>query len=173
MAELTVVRHGPTTLNESGRLRGWIDPPLSDAGLVHAMELSKLQPAGLVYCSDLTRAKQTAHCISTKWTATKALRPWNIGVYNGRPAHPAHEHLVYYQHNTRIRVPFGEAFYEFEHRMQQFISGIRGEALLVTHFRNCKLLQAWAATGWRYVSGDVMLKDDVKLCEVLRFTTPW
>jgi glucosyl-3-phosphoglycerate phosphatase len=58
-----LVRHGQTALNESGVLRGLLDPPLDDTGLRQAARLGQvlgLRQPSLVAASPLCRARQTA-----------------------------------------------------------------------------------------------------------------
>ncbi|MFZ2625795.1 MAG: histidine phosphatase family protein [Propionibacterium sp.] len=60
---LLLVRHGRTALNAAGQLRGRLDPPLDEIGVVQvaalAHALAPYRPA-LVVSSPLTRALQTA-----------------------------------------------------------------------------------------------------------------
>ncbi len=60
---LYVVRHGMTDWNQSGRIQGYLDPPLNATGRAQA-RLVALRLADVVaqalYSSDLQRASQTA-----------------------------------------------------------------------------------------------------------------
>ena len=62
-----LVRHGQTALNESGVLRGQLDPPLDDTGRRHAAllgeALGQRQPS-LVAASPLRRARETAQPVA-------------------------------------------------------------------------------------------------------------
>ena len=62
-----LARHGQTALNESGVLRGLLDPPLDETGLRQAALLAKAlgarQPS-LVVASPLLRARQTAQPVA-------------------------------------------------------------------------------------------------------------
>lgn len=63
---LHLVRHGQTYFNRYNRLQGWSNSPLTEAGLADAdkagEKLKELEFAA-AYCSDTTRAQQTANRI--------------------------------------------------------------------------------------------------------------
>jgi glucosyl-3-phosphoglycerate phosphatase len=64
-----LVRHGQTPLNESGVLRGLLDPPLDEAGHLQAGRLAAtLGPRmpSLVVASPLLRARQTAQRVADR-----------------------------------------------------------------------------------------------------------
>ncbi len=166
--QLTLVRHGPTVLNEAGRLRGWIDPPLSKTGLQLAAQLYQLPYTGTVYTSDLQRAVQTAQYITRSAVAAPALRPWNVGIFAGQPTEVVHPRLVEYQMRCPdVAVPFGETWNDFVRRLTSFAAKCRDGDVLVTHYRCCKLLQAWDGV---HVDWDVMLRDDVGTATVMEVT---
>ena len=65
---LFVVRHGRTTLNAEGRLRGHLDVPLDDVGRQEAARLGELfagVPLAIVVTSPLERARMTGEVIAT------------------------------------------------------------------------------------------------------------
>jgi len=62
-----LARHGQTALNESGVLRGLLDPPLDETGRRQAADLgASLGPRqpSLVVASPLLRARETAHPVA-------------------------------------------------------------------------------------------------------------
>jgi broad specificity phosphatase PhoE len=64
-----LVRHGQTPLNESGVLRGLLDPPLDEAGHLQAGRLGAALGArmpSVVVASPLLRARQTAEPIADR-----------------------------------------------------------------------------------------------------------
>lgn len=66
-ADIYLVRHGRTTLNAAGALRGRLDPPLDNVGRAEADRLGELFAAmdlGAVMASPLRRAVQTATAIA-------------------------------------------------------------------------------------------------------------
>ena len=65
---LVLIRHAQSTWNKEGLFTGWADPELTEHGVEEAREAaSLLQAAGIafdrVYCSVLSRARQTAEII--------------------------------------------------------------------------------------------------------------
>lgn len=69
--ELLIVRHGESVANAEGRMQGQRDYPLSEAGQQQARVLGRwLKRAGFVfdaaYTSPLTRARSTAHALTTE-----------------------------------------------------------------------------------------------------------
>jgi glucosyl-3-phosphoglycerate phosphatase len=64
-----LARHGQTALNESGALRGLLDPPLDETGWRQAALLGEAlgprQPA-LVVASPLRRARETARPVADR-----------------------------------------------------------------------------------------------------------
>ncbi len=63
---LHLIRHGQTYFNRYNRLQGWTNAPLTEAGLANAHKAgNKLRDLtfAAAYCSDTTRAEQTARII--------------------------------------------------------------------------------------------------------------
>jgi broad specificity phosphatase PhoE len=154
MPTFTLVRHGATVLNEQDRLRGWMDPALSRAGRDDAVKVRQTMLCAMgyvkkpVYTSDLWRARETAELIfGVAVECTKALRPWNVGTFAGQPGAIVHPLLEEYR-QTDVRVPFGERFSDFTKRLQQFVHGIHGDAVLVTHYRVVKYLKFLETGRW-------------------------
>ena len=62
------IRHGETDYNKAFRFQGHLDIPLNATGLMQAnkaLENSKILHFDKIYCSPLTRAKQTAEIINS------------------------------------------------------------------------------------------------------------
>jgi broad specificity phosphatase PhoE len=87
-----LARHGQTALNESGVLRGLLDPPLDDAGQRQAADLGAAlgprQPS-LVVASPLRRARETAQPVAEHAglavTADGCLLDRDYGPWAGTP----------------------------------------------------------------------------------------
>ncbi|MGH3212014.1 MAG: histidine phosphatase family protein [Trebonia sp.] len=87
-----LARHGQTALNESGVLRGLLDPPLNETGQRQATLLGKalgpLRPA-LVVASPLLRARETAQPVADHAgltvTAERSLLDRDYGRWAGTP----------------------------------------------------------------------------------------
>ncbi|WP_367296293.1 histidine phosphatase family protein [Levilactobacillus yonginensis] len=91
---LYLVRHGQTYFNIYNKLQGWSNSPLTDAGIADAKgaaeRLKDVQFAA-AYCSDTTRAEQTARTIlaanlsqpSANLTSSHFFREEFYGYYEG------------------------------------------------------------------------------------------
>jgi probable phosphoglycerate mutase len=87
-----LARHGQTALNESGVLRGLLDPPLDETGRRQAANLGKAlgrrQPS-LVVASPLRRARETAQPVADHAglavTADRCLLDRDYGPWTGTP----------------------------------------------------------------------------------------
>lgn len=167
---LTFVRHGETELNADGKLRGWLDVRLNAVGKQQAADLAPRfhYDSRPILSSDLLRAAETAHSIQgwlkPKVTVHRELRPWHVGVFAGRPADQAHKQLLPYIESPDRVVPFGESWNQYLDRYLGFLESLREDAVVVSHFRNCKVASAWR--GGRQLCTDTLLRDDLPLCVV-------
>jgi 2,3-bisphosphoglycerate-dependent phosphoglycerate mutase len=89
MLELYLIRHGRSTWNQTGRIQGHTDVPLSEEGEKQAQALAKRLKHwkfDRVYSSDLQRAKQTAEAVypSGAITFDTRLREIHLGDFEGR-----------------------------------------------------------------------------------------
>lgn len=155
-----LIRHGQTTYNRDGRIRGWVDDiPLDEHGKQSAQAAAeKLQGKDIdcIYCSDLKRAMQTADIIAnlvgSKIEITKKLRPWNLGVYQGQKIDDVKPGLAYYSQWPDEKVPKGESFRSFFDRWSSFLRDQMKDSLnegiaIVGHVRHfLSLEEALAAT---------------------------
>lgn len=85
-----LVRHGDIGLGREKRYIGQLDLPLSDLGRDQAASLQDLlcqEPLDKIYCSDLTRAQQTADIIASAHQIVPevcvGLRELNMGDWDG------------------------------------------------------------------------------------------
>jgi broad specificity phosphatase PhoE len=153
MRELILVRHGKTVLNsldDSEKLRGWLDVPLSDEGLEEAEETARLMaqyPIAAIYCSDLLRAQQTAAAIARATnvpvTLTGDLRPWNVGSLAGQQVSKILNELQLLELDPNRPAPDGESFLQFYDRYSLKLTELlkladrsSGCIVAVTHVRN-------------------------------------
>ncbi len=154
MGKLILVRHGHTCLNLPGRderLRGWLDIPLDNQGLKEAAESAERladYPVEAIYSSDLRRARQTAEVLrrrtrAPRVTATKDLRPWNMGVFSGQRVMDILPFLNQLNQHPDLPAPSGESFYQFYGRYSDRLTELMNLALrssqcivAVTHVRN-------------------------------------
>jgi probable phosphoglycerate mutase len=69
MTSFLLLRHGETVWNRAGRLQGWQDSPLSDAGRAQAAALAArlaTERVDLLVASDLGRTRDTAAPVATR-----------------------------------------------------------------------------------------------------------
>jgi probable phosphoglycerate mutase len=188
-----LIRHGHTALNASGdgavdRIRGWVNVPLNDEGIQDAKN-ARDTLEGLVhkvnqfYVSNLDRTEDTAKIVNqffkAPMTETVCLRPWNLGILQGQETDKVKSRMKYYADNPDEVVEDGESFNNFKKRYISFLQRIIGEAnrdnsviVLVTHFRNVKMAQAWIEKGMpasMEVDESVLSKQDIEpgqVCEI-------
>lgn len=160
-----LVRHGTTDLNNTDksedRIRGWIDVPLNAHGMKDgekARDQLKDTKIDQIFSSDLIRAIQTARIINEDHKVpimeSKSLRPWNLGVFQGKITDQVIGKVNEHIKNEDEPVPDGESFRHFRNRYIGLLDHIiqlaikRGEIYVVTtHLRNLKLCDGWVQNG--------------------------
>ncbi len=153
MGRLILVRHGKTVLNSSDneeRLRGWMDIPLNEQGLLEAEDTARRlaqYPVEHIYSSDLYRARQTAEAVvrttRAPVTHTSGLRPWNLGTLAGQRVKEVLPLLTKLELDPGVPAPGGEPFLQFCDRYLQGLKDLLEIAarstkciVAVTHVRN-------------------------------------
>ena len=130
-----LVRHGSTTDSGKGIFRGQRNSALDKEGFLDAHELKEFLSKRKwhhIFCSDLTRAIQTATIISEDHpdespNIVKALRPWDIGYLTGKDKKEyADEMKAFVDHPERIPDD-GESDANFEERVHPLF----GEAMQI------------------------------------------
>jgi len=88
MAILVLLRHGRSTFNEENLFTGWIDAPLSKAGIKDALQAKNILRSfnfDAVFCSSLRRAIDTASLITSAPIVTNsALNERSYGILEGK-----------------------------------------------------------------------------------------
>lgn len=190
-AKVFLIRHGSTDLNGDSsdtsvdRIRGWIDVPLNDKGRedakLAAKKLKKEMPS-VIYSSDLSRAKETAHIIEQEnaykapIVLSKDLRPWNLGIYQGQETKSIIDELNSMVKFDHIIPKDGESFEQFRTRFLSKLSKIIEQAIkdnstifITTHYRNLKTCEAWTQAGMNpdlSINIETMITDTFKTGEV-------
>lgn len=77
---ILLARHGETDDNMVGRFQGHSDTPLNDRGRAQARELAERlaahdPPIGSLWCSDLSRARETAEIVGARLGLTARVDP--------------------------------------------------------------------------------------------------
>lgn len=145
--DLYLIRHGETSTNRARLIQGWNNEPLNAVGRAQA-ERAAARLAGVgaqaLYASTLTRAHETALCISQRVgldvVLVDALRELNTGSVSG--LHGT-QFLVRYprlfwswlRDDDRMVFPNGEMLADFYVRAQQTVDRLmachQGQAVLV------------------------------------------
>jgi broad specificity phosphatase PhoE len=147
-AVIYIIRHGETGANKDNKFRGWLDIPLNATGKQEAKTAREyLSDKGIkrVFCSDLGRAIETAKLAlpSIKAERDPHLRPWDVGVFSGKPRDEHQEELNHYIDSPEERIPDGESLREFSTRQAKALKRYTkegqeaGPILLVAHSSNC------------------------------------
>jgi broad specificity phosphatase PhoE len=126
--DLVFETHSTTVDNEQGRATGWLPGQLSDNGRDQARALGRRRAGdGLaaVFCSDLTRAVETAS-IAFAGTPVPVLLDWRLrecdyGEHNGMPA--ADMHATRRDHLDRP-YPGGESWRQAVARVGRFLTDL-------------------------------------------------
>ncbi len=164
--QVILIRHGETALNSEDtsldRIRGWDNIALNKSGVKEAKKLADefaYSPVDKIYSSDLSRALDTAKQIAkyhkVKVIPTQALRPWGLGVYQGQVTEKVWPELLKLTKNETQVPKDGESFKSFRLRVLKVFQRLMDEAiqnklltLVVAHYRNLKLIEAWEARGF-------------------------
>ncbi len=131
-ANLFLVRHTNTRLDNENRTHGWIDEGLAKNGQDDAETIARMfAPVALdkLYTSDLLRARQTASMISavtgTPMEPTPLLRPINMGHFSGMKQADAHKAMEPFfeawKKNPNVKIPGGESLADLKGRHSEFI----------------------------------------------------
>ena len=151
MKTIYVMRHGHTVLDVDKRSDGWLDMPLSDAGLeslIEAQQYLKMVPLTKIITADLKRTKQTAEVIESgvisdpKVVVASEARTWNLGVIAGtkkRYGRPEVQRLI---DNPAEAPTGGESFNDFKARFMPWFEKqtTGGLVLFVGSGSNLRLL---------------------------------
>jgi probable phosphoglycerate mutase len=126
---ILLIRHGETLWNRAGRVQGWQDSPLSEAGVAQAQALAArfaVDRVERLISSDLGRAQATARPIAARLGISveldPALRERNYGIFEGRTHdeierdHPA-EYESFIRRDAAYAMPGGESAEEFAARV--------------------------------------------------------
>lgn len=140
MNRVILVRHGATEWNESGRLQGHGDVPLSALGQQQAQRLAERlrhEPITAAFTSDLMRARQTAETIlagrDLRLRISRRLREMAFGAWEGLTAQEIEKGFATeWQHwvgdPLRIAPPGGESLAQLRRRVLGFYRPLANQA---------------------------------------------
>jgi broad specificity phosphatase PhoE len=163
MTRLLALRHAPTDWNESGRLQGHADRPLSPAGRAAASSW-RLPPVAAdwpVVCSPLKRAHQTAVLMRLRSTVEPALIEMDWGAWEGQSpkdlraagdaAFAAAEAA-----GLDLQPPQGESPRSVARRLAAWLERLPRDSVAITHKGVLRAL-VHLATGWAF-AGKIPVK---------------
>ncbi len=147
---LIFLRHGQTEWNSLQRYQGHTDIPLNDTGREQAKKaaeyLVKHENVQTIYCSDLSRTRETAEIAADKLKLPvyydARLREASFGIWEGMTFSEVYEQYPeefnkWYQDIWKYKMPEGETFSEVLERVCQATREITqrhsGTVLVVTH----------------------------------------
>ncbi|MBW2514174.1 MAG: alpha-ribazole phosphatase [Deltaproteobacteria bacterium] len=147
--QIYLLRHGEILIDDPKRYIGQTDAPLSSKGVYQAARWKEQFSHVMfekVYCSDLTRAFDTARIVSgfsdSDITAMPQLREIDLGDWDGERMDAIKTHFPGAwkergRHMARFRVPHGESFQDLHERVVpvflKIASAATGNVLVVAH----------------------------------------
>lgn len=153
MRRLTLIRHGLTDWNASGRFQGHIDRPLSDDGREQARCLREHvadSPVDLVASSPLVRARETAEIAfpGHPLHLDPRLKELHFGLFEGRTQsenEALEEWAWWYEDPFERRAPGGESYRELRERAVAWLLDLPDvpHVVAVTHSGVIQMLVAW------------------------------
>lgn len=142
MMKVTFVRHGQTSWNLLGKQQGLADIPLDETGIAQAhqtKELLKDKHFDRVYCSPLTRARQTAQIICEDRDIPILLEPRlierDMGEFEGMTWHQF-DTRAFWDYTANLHYQKAENIRDFYARVYSFLDTLKGKegsVLLVAH----------------------------------------
>ena len=169
-----LIRHGETSYNAQGIMRGWDDPGLNEAGRADALAAGKALDGvklDALYVSDLKRATQTAAVITKgqqglpRMIETDLLRTMDAGTWTGRPLTEIDPKMAALQEKWRTKpdteAPGGESWTQFQKRQIKVWAAILTDkaqhVAVVAHLRNSVWALGYALMDGNPLSGDNLL----------------
>lgn len=152
---LTLIRHGLTPWNETGRFQGHADPPLSDAGRAQAERLKQriaesFPSPSVVYSSPLTRARETASIAfgASSIKLDERLKEIHFGDFEGRTRVENEQHAAWSQwaEDPYHRAPpGGESYADLRSRVVPWLESVHaaeGHVVAVAHSGTIQMILA-------------------------------
>ena len=161
LPEIFVIRHGQTEWNLAGRWQGDLDSPLTDQGVTQAKVMgAMLEKMGIsaathqFYTSPMGRARCTAALVMREQAQAiedARLREISVGKWTGitreeiraRTGLDEDAHFLDYY----AEAPGGEPFAGLQARCADFLAGLTGPSVIVTHGVTSRFLRT-LAMGW-------------------------
>jgi broad specificity phosphatase PhoE len=146
MLTLYLVRHGQTAYNAEGRVQGWLDIPLDEAGLRQAERVGQRFAAraiDAVYSSSLARAARTAQSIAAACNREAVLddrlREYHMGDWTGLTGDEISAVTPGMRWDgPEVVIPGGESAHDMRERVSAWLDDLlrahaAGRVVAVTH----------------------------------------
>lgn len=151
---IILVRHPPTKLNENGRVRAQLDPPVPPEGRRVAEKTAshfKGVKVDRIYADTTKRtelmAREIAKVTGAPVTLTPKLRTWNLGSFAGQKIDDVEKDIRrFLLKDFHKPVPKGESFQDFAMGLLRFVAPFydtKRTVVFVTHGRDIMTLKAW------------------------------
>jgi broad specificity phosphatase PhoE len=158
MTTIYHVEHGDTKYDTEGKAQGLLNDGLVEKGKRDARQAGRaLKGKGIdcVYCSPLTRTKQTAQIIAdmlgAKVIPRAGLTPLDIGRLQGKKNSVVGKYLEFFSKRPTLPFPEGESFGEMYARLRkEWIHQFQDDdpvIAVVSHSRDHQLLKHWQRNG--------------------------
>ncbi len=137
MVTFYICRHGQTEFNQQHRLSGWVDTPLTEAGLANVQtSAAKLEGVNFdsIYSSDLGRSFITAYMIaqhlqfSKEILRVKALRENGYGDLSAMQVSEAEVAYPELHRSTEYTPPGGESLRQLQARVLNFVNDLHSSS---------------------------------------------
>ena len=139
---LTLLRHGVTESNKTGRFNGMLDEGLTEAQKRKLKEINfDASRFDAIYCSPLLRAVETASCLGiVDWKPEERLVERHLGIFQGltsdecRAQHPR-EFAAFQKFDADYEIPEGESRAQNHKRVLDWLSETTAHrhVLAITH----------------------------------------
>ena len=155
MRQLTLIRHGITEWNLTGKFQGHTDIPLSKEGIEQAQALARhLQSSTFkvdyIYSSPLKRALETARIVYPERdiTTDNRLKELHFGAFEGHTQTENEQHEAWeswYANPFEKRAPKGESYSDLMGRSAEWLKSLPKDANTVafTHAGTIRMLVSY------------------------------
>lgn len=154
---LFVTRHGETEYNKKELILGTTDVPMNFTGVEQSMRLAgtlkQMGKVDIIFCSPLTRAKETAQQANSMTLAPvkydNRLREWDYGEFEGKPRNTE----GFAENKREFAAPMGntgEPLLHLAHRVYSLLDEVIANygrtdknVLIVAHGGVCRVIETY------------------------------
>lgn len=177
--KLFVTRHGETQYNKDNLILGTTDIAMNFTGYEQSMKLAgTLKQKGrvdIIYCSPLTRAKETAQQANSMTLAPvkydNRLREWDYGEFEGKP----HDTEGFVEGKLEFASPMGntgEPLLRLTHRVYSLLDEVIANygrtdknILIVAHGGVCRVIETY----FHFMTNEEFKNWSIDNCQVIEY----